>query len=356
MRPAALLVLSLLALTTLGLVACRSIGRASEHYEACDSADADQAYQEARLYINAGEYEQALPRLRQTVELCPDFIKGHLLYQDAAIHAGSDAETAMREYYANFESEPDPALGMYLSSRLVDNNRDRLVLLNRVIARDDTFYRAYLDKAGVYRRSQRTGRALDELRNAVMAQPASVEANQAIAEVMVQLGRYSEAASHYRTLLRLNPSNQQVKKDYLSLLIYELGELGDAEVLVDDLLGFDDLDVEALMDKAAIAWLRGDLQAAQHSYQQILRLDSSRSEAVLNLGNLYYQALAGDSEAGRLRFWPKARLAYTYYLEHSEQSTAYDQLDQWLTVPMRLREIDKFLGPRPDLPISLRDF
>ncbi len=345
-----------LFLALLGLTACRSIGRASEHYEVCALPESAAAYQQARLHTNAGEYEQALPLLRSTVLACPEFIRGHLLYQDAAIDAGAAGEAAMREYYASFDHAGDQALVLYLRSRLVDNNRDRLDLLNRVVAWDETFYRAYVDKAAVYRRSQRTGRALDELRNAVMAEPASIAANQAIAEVMVQLGRYSEAAGHYRTLVRLSPSNQSVKKDYLSLLIYELGDLDDAEVLVDDLLGFDDLDVEALMDKAAIAWMRGQLQAALDSYHQVLRLDPSRAEAVLNLGNLYYQALADDSEEGRRRYWPKARLAYTYYLENGAQGTAYDQLDQWLTVPMRLREIDQLLGPRPDLPVRLQDF
>lgn len=338
------------------LLSCQSIGRASEHYEQCEDLEAVQAYQQARLYINAGDYVEALDRLELTVSNCPEFIKGHELYQDTALEAGAEAEWDMREYYAGFTYESDPALERYLRSRLLDNNRDRLDLLNQVIGWDETFYRAYLARAAIYRRNQRTGRALDELRKAIMAQPASIEANQAIAEVMVQLGRYSEAAGHYRTLVQLNPSNQEVKKDYLALLIYELGELEDAEVMVDDLLGFDEMDVEALMDKAAIAWLRQDWASAVELYHLVLRMDPTRSAAVLNLGNLYYQSMAGEGRAGRLQYWPRARLAYTYYLQHSEQETAYDQLDQWLAVPMRLRRIDRLLGPRPDTLVRLEDF
>jgi len=335
---------------------CQAIGRSSERYELCPAGDGAAAYQRARLFIDSGNYASALPLLKQAIAVCPQFVPGHELYQDSAIRIGEAAEKEMRGFYAQHEDPSDSPLLPYLRSRLSDNNRDRLRLLDVATRRDQSFFRAYLAKARIYRQLRRTDRALDELRKAIRARSESTEANQAIAEVLVQLGRYREAAWHYRALAQLKPGSHAVSKDRLALLIYHLGELDEAEKIVDDLLAFDDLDVEVLMDKAAITWLRKDFTGALQIYQRVLRIDGHQSEAVLNIGNLYYQALAGGTEAGRREFWPKARLAYRYYLGHFSSASGFDQLDLWLGVPVRLRQIDALLGRDPTLEPRLGDF
>lgn len=338
------------------VLGCQTIGRAGEQYEVCDDPIAADAYQRARIHIDAGEFAAALPLLLQTIVACPDFVVAHELFQDSAAKVGEGAEGEMRQSYAQLEGSSYSPLLPYLRSRLSDNNRDRLKLLDQAILRDNSFFRAYLARAEVFRQLRRTDRALDELRNAIQARPSDVDANLAIAEVLAQLGRYREAARHYQVLERLSSGSQSIRKDYLALLIYQLGELADAEKIVEDLLAFDDLDVETLMDKAAIAWLREEFEISLQIYQRILRIDSSQSEAVLNIGNLYYQGLARGTDEGRRRYWPKARLAYLYYLEHCRAATGFDQLDRWLGVPVRLREITSLLGDIGKANPRLGDF
>ena len=344
------------AVCSLLLVGCQGIGPSSEHFEVCQDRLAAAAYQRARVHLDAGDFAAALPLLRQAIATCPDFVTGHELYQDSAAKVGEDADAEMRAFYAQREDQPDSPLLPYLRARLSDNNRDRFELLDQATRRDGSFFRAYLAKAQIYRPLRRTDRALDELRKAILARPKDPKANLAIAEVLAQLGRYREAARHYQVLARRSPGSQSVKKDYLALLIYQLGELESAEKIVEDLLAFDDLDVDALMDKAAIAWLRQEFAAALQLYQQVLQIDESQSEAVLNIANLYFQGLAGEAEAGKREYWPKARLAYVYYLDHFRSATGFDQLDRWLGVPVRLREINTLLGEEKGLNPRVGDF
>ncbi len=286
----------------------------------------------------------AMPLLREVLKLCPNVVGVHLRFQDSGFELGGESEAQMRAFYA---ARPDEltALTPFLRSRLAPDDASRVELLDEAIKRDDQFHLAYLEYAALWRRIARTGQALKYLQLAIGCEPSSPEANLGMAEVLVKLGRAKEAEPYYANYVRLRPGDRVAKKAYLQLLIYSLDQLDRAEPLVLELLAVQSSDVEVIMDRAAIAWMRGRHAEAIEFYQDVLKRESGRARAVLNLGNLYYElahSAEGETERAYLQ---KARLAYIYYQQMSQAEGFHDLVDLRLAVPFRLKDIGKRIGP-----------
>src|SRR5262249_26366958 len=136
-----------------------------------------------------------------------------------------------------------------------------------------------------------------------------------------------------------------------------LGNAQPAEQIVQKMLEDDPDDMDALMNRAALDWRAGRADLAVAHYHRVLELDPTQARAVLDLGNLYFEtAMAEPSDDKKREPWSRARDAYLYFLGMRRTDDRYDVWDYYLTVPLRLRQIDSVLGPRAGLPPALDAF
>lgn len=350
--PCCVLVLATLS----GGCAGTSVGRLSVDYETCADPASAAAYERALAAQARGERAAALDALSQVVTGCPDFVAAHMLYQDMARSEGGVARQRMEAFYRELEDRPASPVPPFLRARLAGSDKERLDELEVSLSRDRSFAYAHEAEAEIYSRVGQTDRALGALEMALDAKPDAARANLAMAELLVQLGRHPEARGYYENYFRLSPGDRNREKDYLGLLVYDLGSLETADAVAEGLLAFDPQDVEVLMDRAAILWKRGQGEEALDVYHQVLTIQPECERAVLNIGNLCYGPLAGDSDEGRRRWWPTARRAYLYYRNTVSPRGLMDQMESGMAIPYRLRRIEELLGPAANLNPSLSDF
>ncbi len=342
----------------LALAACQAgpgIGPANESFERCGDPAGREAFDRAAALLERDRVAEAVPLLVQTVEACPQFVPGHLAYQDRAREVGGEVEAAMRAYYEALEDTPPSPVVPYLRARLLEEAAEALPWLQVALDRDETFYFAHLEKARIMRSINRTTDALQSLQCAVAARPDCPHGNLHLAEVLVSLGRAREAAPHYKKYVELRPDDGDARRAYLNLLVYSVGDLDEARKIAEGLSVEDDADVAVIMDQAAIAWKRGDFAGAQTLYHRVLEIDPTRDRAVLNLANLYYDGFGSETDQ-RPEYWPKARAAYRYFIEMRRAEGLFDVLDYHIGVPYRLEQITALLGEAPPRAPTLQDF
>jgi Flp pilus assembly protein TadD len=325
-----------------GCAPTSQVRRSRGEYEIC----ASDALDRARAKLAVGDDEDALVDLRLVVEECSDFAPGHILYQDTALELGGREEELMRAHYASFPDDPSSPIPPFVHARLAPSPAEARDLYEAALAVDSSFHFAYYELGELMRRVDRTSLALENLQNAVRSRPDHPESNLALAQVLVELGRVEEARPRYATYLRARPADRSALKEYVDLLVYGVGDVRAARPHVEELVAQDPEDIEAMMDAAALAWLEGDRDAAADGYRAVLDQEPGRARAVLNLANLLYRR-PDRPDAEKQRDWPRARLAYLYFLSLDEADDINDLRDLLTSVPYRLRRIDEFLGPAP---------
>jgi thioredoxin-like negative regulator of GroEL len=328
---------------------------AGDRWERCTEAVARGALQQANALIVAGDNAAALRWLRQALAMCPDHMPTHLLHLDTARKAGGEALPELREFYESRLAGASP-IAPFMLAEIEEYEATRQRHLQESLARDPSFYYAYLELARQQRRLDRPQRALVFLRDALRSRPSFAPARLALGEVLVDLGRFEEAEPEFANYRRAHPEDRKAAKAHARLLIYDLDRPRVGRPIVAALLAADPDDADLLMDLAAVAWKEGEGETALELYHRVLLADTAQTHAVLNIGNLYFEVLARGSEAARRAAWAKARNAYRYYLGMGHAADVHDLWDSYLTVPYRLKQIDELLGPAPPGPIALSDF
>lgn len=314
-------------------------------YEAISDPAVRLTRERAVALLDADRDAEAVPLLREVLARAPEHVPTHVLYQDTCRVLGGDALAEMEAWYLGFPGDPPPSVVRYMRARLMEYDADRLVALNELLATDPGFYYAHLSRARLLRSVGQPDRAVQSFDNALEVNPDLLEARLELAEVLVELRRPREAEPQYAAYVRGNPTDQEARRDYLRLLLYELGRVEDAR---DHVLALqremDPDDLTLLMDRAAVAWQSNQLEEAEAFYLRVLSLDRNQAVALLNLGNLYFEAMAPDDDSKR-RYWPMAREKYLEYRTLGRPEGAMDLFDFHFAIPYRLEEIDKFLGP-----------
>lgn len=322
-------------------------GGTQTSYSECADAESHEAWGRAQLEVRAGRDALALPLLQLVTSKCPDLLRAHIAYQDAAKRLGGEHEQAMVDFYVKAperdQGEPSPVPG-YLRARLAETAYAQSNALDQILANHATFAWGYLSRGRVNRGQGRLSEALQSYDKAIANDAGLLEARLERAQVLTELGRDEEAAVEYKTYVRETPSDSVAVREYITLLLYRLARTDDALLYLDLLEQRGEKSLSLRMDRAAAQWRGKRLQAAVETYLEILTAEPANARAALNIGLLYYEIVPEGDEA-KLRFWPKARAAFELFLQRSVPADGHEQFERTWAVPYRLRRISELLGP-----------
>ena len=246
--------------------------------------------------------------------------------------------------YTRDDSAPPTPVAAYLRARLADTAYAQSNALDEILAGDDSFAWAHLSKARVNRSQGRLADALASFELALVNDPKLQEARRERAEVLVDLGRFEEAAVDYAAYLRRGSNlDPEAARGYLEVLIYRIGRLDEALEYLNLLQANGVNNAELRMHRAAIDWRGGRPQQAVEGYLGVLRERPDTARAALNIGLLYYEVIP-QNDADRQLYWPRARAAFQLFLAHSEPTDGHEQFERTWGVPFRLHRIDELLG------------
>lgn len=314
-------------------------------YGLCADAVAREAWERATLALAKGDDAGALPDLIACVKACPDFVRGHVAYQDCARRLGGEAERAMVTTYLSTPERPSP-VPAYLKARLAETPYAQCNALEAILKRDPSFAWAHLSRGRVTRLQGRLLPALDMLASAAVNDPELHEAKLERAQVLAELGRDAEAAAQYRAYLQARPDDLVAVHEFVTLLLYRFGRFEEASPWIDRLERATPGALSVRMDRAAAFWGAGRHREAVDIYLAVLQTAPNTSRAALNIGLLYYEVVPQD-DAARRRFWPRARLAFDWFLATATAAEGHEQFERTLGVPFRLARISELLGPSP---------
>jgi tetratricopeptide (TPR) repeat protein len=312
------------------------------------------AWQRARAAIACGDDTAALTDLVFVARGCPDLVRAHLAYQDAARRLGGAAEQAMVDFYVQMPEGKTP-VAAYCKARLPHQTAyAQFNALSAILARDPSFAWAHLSLARVERGRGRYLPALDSYESALVYDAQMFEARLERAQVLNELGRYPEAAVDYKAYLANRSDDVQATRDYVSLLLYRLGRVDEAIELLGALEAKFAGDLTLRMDRAAALWRSRRAKESAEAYFAILRDAPSTRRAALNLGLLYFEVLPRD-DVQRDLYWPRARAAFRWFLQGNEPADGHEQFERMIGVPFRMAIIADKLGPEPLQAVKLDD-
>jgi tetratricopeptide (TPR) repeat protein len=315
-------------------------------YEVCSSPEGRSAWGEAQMAFANGDDATALAHLVVATRECPDFVRAHTEYQDLARRLGGAYEQAMVDFYmqmperASEDASPVPA---YMRARLADTAYAQANALDQILREHADFGWGYLSRGRVHRGQGRLSEALVDLDRAILADGGLMEARLERAQVLTELGRDEEAALEYKFCWDANPADLDAGREYLALLLYRLGRVSQAKVVLAT-LKLSDQSQSLQMDEAAVLWRDGKLEAAIETYLSVLAQEPRMARAALNIGLLYYEVLPKD-DADKARHWPKALAAFELFMERSDPEDGYEQFERTWAVPFRMQRILARVGP-----------
>jgi transitional endoplasmic reticulum ATPase len=119
--------------------------------------------------------------------------------------------------------------------------------------------------------------ALAALREALKLSPDNIPLRQHLAELLMGLTRYAEAAQEYRQALALSPDHQGLKLGLAKAFLQD-GKNSQAMVVVEDLLKQRDAPAAAHVVHAKLLVKAGDIERAVRVYKEALQLDPSAAD------------------------------------------------------------------------------
>ncbi len=308
------------------------------------------AFEAALARLQEGDEAGALPLLQRAVELCPSHVLATIYYQDAALHLGGASEASMRGHFAAASDElPTVA---YAKARLLGSNFLRKGAIDALLVRRPDFAYGHLSQGRLWRGIGRMQEAVQAFGRALALEPRLLEAYVEQADCLLELGRVPQALDAYENYLRAAPNDRVTARQYVHVLLYRAAEPQKAEPWIERLLAQDPQDEALRMDRAACHWRLGRFESALAGYLAVLQDRPDNARAALNIGCLHFDALARDDDA-RAVHWPKARAAFTLFLQIVRPLDGYDHFERTLAVPYRLKQIEAVCGPAPAQKVTL---
>lgn len=319
--------------------------------DGCEDAAALAAWREAQQLALPDEDAAALPLLKKACARCPDLVRAHCAYQDVARRLGGRAAADMAASYPPGAGGDSPVRD-YLRARLAETAYAQANELQKILDEHPRFAWAHLSLARVNRGQGRLSESLGGFVLAARNDASLVEATLERGQVLAELGRVKEAAVAYEAYLTSRPGDPAAAREYVALLLYQLGRAEAALEWISKLEAGGDRSLELRMDRAAAYWRQGKHRAAAEGYLSILAAEPRAARAALNVGLLYYEVVPRD-DADRDRFWPGARAAFRMFLANTAAQDGHEQFEKTWAVPHRLQRIERRIGAAPVEPPTM---
>ncbi|MCA8954324.1 MAG: tetratricopeptide repeat protein [Planctomycetes bacterium] len=354
MKRDAVVLLALLALAACAAAPARPADATDPAiYRRVDPAIAAE-WERAQAAFAIDDVDTAWPLLSVIVQKSPDLVRAHLMYQDAAIEIGGEAEAEMRRYYHFLIPERETPVVPYVRARLSDTSYAKGQALQAILRQDPTFGWAHLSLGRVRRGQGQLLAAVDSFQAALRFDDSLHEAQLERAQALADLGRLPEAAANYEDYLEQEPGDLAAVREYAAMLIYRLVRIDRALELLGRLDQAFPEDVDLRMHRAAALWRAFRPREALSNYLAVLERDPRASRAALNIGLIYYDAMPqNDTAEERRQWWPRARAAFRYFLAIGDPADGHEAFERALAVPYRLEEIERLLGPAAAGEVSL---
>lgn len=271
--------------------------RAEQAYEAAlaiDPANAGAQYVLGSTYLLQDKPDQALPPLQQAVRLQPDFVEAYRslgqiyfqkqdwaeaaqAYERLAALAPDDANASafLGDAYSMLGRRQD-AVSAYQKSLQVEDNAATRVLLGMVKVQLG-------DLAG----------AEADYRQALILDPGSATTQEALGNVLQQLGRSEEAVTAFRKALALGETAARYVE--LATALGRLGRTSEAVSAVGAAIALDPNDASAHFQLGELYARQGDLAQAQQAYQAAIDRDDRNAQAYFALAIVAYKQCSPSS-------------------------------------------------------------
>src|SRR6201981_1464027 len=201
----------------------------------------------------------------------------------------------------------------------------------------------YEEQVAVYGRSEMAGKAIDEYRLAIEADPSSEYLTSGLAELYAKTGRIREAVSEAQDILKRDPNNLEAHKLLGRIYLRSLGDMqsgnGSSSVLklaieqYEQIIKIEPDNMDDHLLRGRLYRLNNDLSKAEAEFKTAVKLQPDSEEAVTTLAYLYneegdaaraVQVLSSVPDAGRSAKMYSA-LGYTYeqQKQYKEAINAY---------------------------------
>jgi tetratricopeptide (TPR) repeat protein len=242
----------------------------------------------------AGNAQEAIIPLQQSIQLKPEILKPHLLLAQslAQLHRLDEAKS---EWEAALKIDPHSTLALDgLSKCLIAQGAYGSVigLLHSAPASDDLT----LDLAQAYDLYGMHDEAAKKLEEALRAYPSSLPLGEALVMSLARQAHFEQAAQLAAKSVRLHPGNLKARKLYLHVLVLN-DDIKTAQPLALKLLATSPHDFEVLYLNGVIERESGQFPAARKHLEEAVSLDPNHYNSRYNLGVVL--AELGDNKGAR---------------------------------------------------------
>ena len=170
------------------------------------NAQAVVLYNEGLILADQEKFSEALTKLRQAIDLDPNFIQAHLRYMDAFRSVGRGSEVAVM-YKNMLGQHPSSALYHFLYGRALDALADKRAEFKKALELDSTYYWAQFGIGGTYMLESRYDEAIVALNKALEMKPDGIDALTLLATIYIDKGMPYQARSLLEQALALDSLN-----------------------------------------------------------------------------------------------------------------------------------------------------
>lgn len=294
------------------LIAARDFKQAQEHVDVLRREQTTNPMVHvaaANLYAAQGNFKDAIPEMQRAIDLTPDRAEYYVALASLQDQI-SQPEAAEPNFRKAVELNPDAvdarlALASYYQSRGSFAEAEQQVGTAIKAQPKNPDLRAVLVR--LYLFEGRKDAAIDFARHTRDGFPDSSAGYRMLGDLYFATGDYANALTEYATLYREHPSDLQVKKNYVQLLIIE-NRLDEADKLNSEILKSNRNEVDALVDLGQIQIREGKSKDAVETLQSAVKVDPRNGLAYYHLGVAFEQlgslAQADNCWQNAVRFRP----------------------------------------------------